>query len=1021
MVVKRLLAEQEALLFDFLGKEVDIEALLVEIYRDNQAALRDPKEGLIDRLFQAGSDAAGCLPEILELYSALTVCDGVPMKHNQDLIAATVFAKQDGAGFFPRVRAAPDEHVQATYRLFMKERAGVASQAPASRPASRGEGRPVSRSGRGDRASADAPAAAAPASTAAKRGVGGMLQRGNATIRHSMIGRSPLNMSTLGRSMSKGDGLSKGRRQASQLSASPLSRQKSKDAVGNWVDACSYMHITEHIVSSKSQEPEHRLLVYVRHTFVLLADLCGHRNRNARKLLLRQPALRELVDYAALTGVVQSAMVPSFVRSAASRLWHALYVDAEPHAPQPVLCTARSRSHFRVTVKRSDRFDEADVDALSTLGADPAGPADRATEAGKGRAFATAGKPGEGRSFGTNRNFGGTQKPAAHRRSLIAEETLHVPGRPQAAGRRRSTLSRVMLAAGGSRSAKAEEATSNHRLELILCLLKTMERLLSFGVVDAVAAVVPDAAVEASRGADAPEQGDVAVVKTLFHRQLNTQLNRFQAAFEARLVEDLRVRDEYAKQVDAIAKRRAESQAAVLRRGHSGGRSPSAIVRVQSKLSGEPSGGKRPTAVSAPPVEAPPPKPGAVTLLEAGRLDMTVAAAAKLAAELHRVPIFNDDLDPKMLTNLSLCLLKLQTCPDGDIRSEAMRILVRNVAARDETLATQLQHVAFISSVEDYRTLCHVQQAAKILWRLSTYVLDMEEDVRSVAVAKAVDVLRYITDLARAACDRDADRGPDHVPKELAILRGSNILPEVLSLVRLPAVRAAVDPDDELLEPDGAEFQRGSADSESSYAASPRPSLDSSGAASKVAAVRNTLRHIDDSRAVQARRRGSAGSAARCYDRNYMEEVAPHARHVQEHLAVGPLEASVARALGSVFRSHPPILSSLAPSISETVVELTCVNGRRLPYVSLLRGMLYLDETAPELRKLQSSVLQVVIDNQPVLLDHLGEDWQDDMRAFVEKREYLFAVDSVVRYHAACIDLLGAARTARPRGRSTAC
>ncbi|KAK7249365.1 hypothetical protein SO694_00048111 [Aureococcus anophagefferens] len=1265
MVVKRLLAEQEALLFDFLGKEVDIEALLVEIYRDNQAALRDPKEGLIDRLFQAGSDAAGCLPEILELYSALTVCDGVPMKHNQDLIAATVFAKQDGAGFFPRVRAAPDEHVQATYRLFMKERAGVASQSPASRPASRGEGRPVSRSGRGDRASADAPAAAAPASTAAKRGVGGMLQRGNATIRHSMIGRSPLNMSTLGRSMSKGDGLSKGRRQASQLSASPLSRQKSKDAVGNWVDACSYMHITEHIVSSKSQEPEHRLLVYVRHTFVLLADLCGHRNRNARKLLLRQPALRELVDYAALTGVVQSAMVPSFVRSAASRLWHALYVDAEPHAPQPVLCTARSRSHFRVMVKRSDRFDEADVDALSTsvdeapslpklfadvmhplasltgsaesLATDPTGPADRATEAGKGRAFATAGKPGEGRSFGTNRNFGGAQKPAAHRRSLIAEETLHVPGRPQAAGRRRSTLSRVMLAAGGSRSAKAEEATSNHRLELILCLLKTMERLLSFGVVDAVAAVVPDAAVEASRGADAPEQGDVAVrgtlaaqsprvspglrlggeekapdsptgrkpkfptlgggsspdrgvdgktrrgsrlgsliavkeapsarpqtvqtillvvmkvlnlnscvastpsrskrvivhdlnrvVKTLFHRQLNTQLNRFQAAFEARLVEDLRVRDEYAKQVDAIAKRRAESQAAVLRRGHSGGRSPSAIVRVQSKLSGEPSGGKWPTAVSAPPVEAPPPKPGAVTLLEAGRLDMTVAAAAKLAAELHRMPIFNDDLDPKMLTNLSLCLLKLQTCPDGDIRSEAMRILVRNVAAHDETLATQLQRVAFISSVEDYRTLCHIQQAAKILWRLSTYVLDMEEDVRSVAVAKAVDVLRYITDLARAACDRDADRGPDHVPKELAILRGSNILPEVLSLVRLPAVRAAVDPDDELLEPDGAEFQRGSVDSESSYAASPRPSLDSSGASpngrrrtlkkggddrycdlrpkpeappdpgrvteeeiraatpgggesevkeeetgdgdpgvspedleeiealrsaihresmkanllspeyrrrtmvqreSKVAAVRNTLRHIDDSRAVQARRRGSAGSAARCYDRNYMvlmercmefielycrggpsfqEEVAPHARHVQEHLAVGPLEASVARALGSVFRSHPPILSSLAPSISETVVELTCVNGRRLPYVSLLRGMLYLDETAPELRKLQSSVLQVVIDNQPVLLDHLGEDWQDDMRAFVEKREYLFAVDSVVRYHAACIDLLGA-------------
>ncbi|KAH8048611.1 hypothetical protein JL722_12429 [Aureococcus anophagefferens] len=981
MVVKRLLAEQEALLFDFLGKEVDIEALLVEIYRDNQAAAGS-QGGAHRPLFQAGSDAAGCLPEILELYSALTVCDGVPMKHNQDLIAATVFAKQDGAGFSARARARR-------------------ARPPPGEPAPR---RPC--------------------------------------------------------------------------------RAKVKDAVGNWVDACSYMHITEHIVSSKSQEPEHRLLVYVRHTFVLLADLCGHRNRNARKLLLRQPALRELVDYAALTGVVQSAMVPSFVRSAASRLWHALYVDAEPHAPQPVLCTARSRSHFRVTVKRSDRFDEADVDALSTsvdeapLGADPAGPADRATEAGKGRAFATAGKPGEGRSFGTNRNFGGTQKPAAHRRSLIAEETLHVPGRPQAAGRRRSTLSRVMLAAGGSRSAKAEEAASNHRLELILCLLKTMERLLSFGVVDAVAAVVPDAAVEASRGADAPEQGDVAVrgtlaaqsprvspglrlggeekapdsptgrkpkfptlgggsspdrgvdgktrrgsrlgsliavkeapsarpqtvqtillvvmkvlnlnscvastpsrskrvivhdlnrvVKTLFHRQLNTQLNRFQAAFEARLVEDLRVRDEYAKKVDAIAKRRAESQAA------------------------------------------------------AGRLDMTVAAAAR--RELHRVPIFNDDLDPKMLTNLSLCLLKLQTCPDGDIRSEAMRILV-------------------------------------------------------------------------------------------------------LSLVRLPAVRAAVDPDDELLEPDGAEFQRGSADSESSYAASPRPSLDSSGASpngrrrtlkkggddrycdlrpkpeappdpgrvteeeiraatpgggesevneeetgdgdpgvspedleeiealrsaihresmkanllspeyrrrtmvqreSKVAAVRNTLRHIDDSRAVQARRRGSAGSAARCYDRNYMvlmercmefielycrggpsfqEEVAPHARHVQEHLAVGPLEASVARALGSVFRSHPPILSSLAPSISETVVELTCVNGRRLPYVSLLRGMLYLDETAPELRKLQSSVLQVVIDNQPVLLDHLGEDWQDDMRAFVEKREYLFAVDSVVRYHAACIDLLGA-------------
>ncbi|KAH8049474.1 hypothetical protein JL720_15569 [Aureococcus anophagefferens] len=783
MVVKRLLAEQEALLFDFLGKEVDIEALLVEIYRDNQAALRDPKEGLIDRLFQAGSDAAGCLPEILELYSALTVCDGVPMKHNQDLIAATVFAKQDGAGFFPRVRAAPDEHVQATYRLFMKERAGVASQRRRRRARQR---RP---------------------STAAKRGVGGMLQRGNATIRHSMIGRSPLNMSTLGRSMSKGDGLSKGRRQASQLSASPLSRQKSKDAVGNWVDACSYMHITEHIVGSKSQEPEHRLLVYVRHTFVLLADLCGHRNRNARKLLLRQPALRELVDYAALTGVVQSAM--------------------------PVLCTARSRSHFRVTVKRSDRFDEADVDALSTsvdeapslpklfadvmhplasltgsaesLGTDPAGPADRATEAGKGRAFATAGKPGEGRSFGTNRNFGGAQKPAAHRRSLIAEETLHVPGgpRPPAGG--------VAALSPGLRLGGEEKAPDS-----------PTGRKPKFPTLGGGSS--PDRGVDGKtrRGSrlgsliavkEAPSARPqtvqtillvvMKVVKTLFHRQLNTQLNRFQAAFEARLVEDLRVRDEYAK---------------------------------KSKLSGEPSGGKRPTAVSAPPVEAPPPKPGAVTLLEAGRLDMTVAAAAKLAAELHRVPIFNDDLDPKMLTNLSLCLLKLQTCPDGDIRSEAMRILVRNVAARDETLATQLQHVAFISSVEDYRTLCHIQQAAKILWRLSTYVLDMEEDVRSVAVAKAVDVLRYITDLARAACDRDADRGPDHVPKELAILRGSNILPEVLSLVRLPAVRAAVDPDDELLEPDGAEFQRGSADSESSYAASPRPSLDSSRVAERAAA-----------------------------------------------------------------------------------------------------------------------------------------------------------------------------------------
>ncbi|KAH8067112.1 hypothetical protein JL721_7809 [Aureococcus anophagefferens] len=1054
MVVKRLLAEQEALLFDFLGKEVDIEALLVEIYRDNQAALRDPKEGLIDRLFQAGSDAAGCLPEILELYSALTVCDGVPMKHNQDLIAATVFAKQDGAGFFPRVRAAPDEHVQATYRLFMKERAG------------------------GDGLSGPPPGEPPPP---------------------------------------------------------PLSRQKSKDAVGNWVDACSYMHITEHIVGSKSQEPEHR--PRLRATRSLLADLCGHRNRNARKLLLRQPALRELVDYAALTGVVQSAMVPSFVRSAASRLWHALTWTLSPTRPSP--CSARrGRGHFRVTVKRSDRFDEADVDALSTsvdeapslpklfadvmhplasltgsaesLGTDPAGPADRATEAGKGRAFATAGKPGEGRSFGTNRNFGGAQKPAAHRRSLIAEETLHVPGRPQAAGRRRSTLSRVMLAAGGSRRAAAR--TRRSRATSPSAARSRAVAALSPGLRLGGEEKAPDSPTGRKPkfptlgGGSSPDRGvdgktrrgsrlgsliavkeapsarpqtvqtillvvmkvlnlnscvastpsrskrvivhDLnRVVTTLFHRQLNTQLNRFQAAFEARLVEDLRVRDEYAKKVDAIAKRRAESQAAVLRRGHSGGRSPSAIVRMQSKLSGEPSGGKRPTAVSAPPVEAPPPKPGAVTLLEAGRLDMTVAAAAKLAAELHRVPIFNDDLDPKMLTNLSLCLLKLQTCPDGDIRSEAMRILVRNVAARDETLATQLQHVAFISSVEDYRTLCHIQQAAKILWRLSTYVLDMEEDVRSVAVAKAVDVLRYITDLARAACDRDADRGPDHVPKELAILRGSNILPEVLSLVRLPAVRAAVDPDDEpragRRRPE-APPDPGRVTEEEIRAATPgggesevneEETGDGDPGVSpedleEIEALRSAI-HRESMKAnlLSPERAPLVAGRPRCYDRNYMvlmercmefielycrggpsfqEEVAPHARHVQEHLAVGPLEASVARALGSVFRSHPPILSSLAPSISETVVELTCVNGRRLPYVSLLRGMLYLDETAPELRKLQSSVLQVVIDNQPVLLDHLGEDWQDDMRAFVEKREYLFAVDSVVRYHAACIDLLGA-------------